>query len=121
MTRTMDSVRREVQKSYRRLQNWRRVGAELGITCGMAWRIGVQGYEPKEGRIRVRRGLSAMGVAPACTRCGVVHVSKKCTRSQVLRWRRDLWDWPVGELRRALENRQDLHDLQDFKKDGQDV
>jgi len=100
-------IRREVRRAYRRLRNWRAVAAELGMTSGMAYRIGMDGYEPKEAKIRARLGLPAFGKAPVCAHCGEVHVSKKCAkrgRKKAVR----LCDLPVKELRRRLEEREEI-------------
>lgn len=106
---TIDSVRRKVQKAYKKLHNWRRVGDELGISEGLAWRLANEdGYEPKDPHIRVRLGLPALAPAPVCGRCGEVHVAKRCTRRGfAVRPYRSLWDWPVDELKRAMEKREE--------------
>jgi hypothetical protein len=59
-------------------KSWRKVAAQFGITSGMAFRIARRGYVPKDRAIRRRLGL----VTP-----------------------RDLWDWPVRELARAIRER----------------
>jgi len=78
----------------------------LGISGGMAHRIANRGYEPKDVHIRLQLGLPAMGEAPVCERCGVVHVSKRCTARRRPRWR-DLWEVDVDVLRDALERRRE--------------
>jgi hypothetical protein len=99
----------EVKKAYKKLGNWRAVGREFGVSGGMAYRIAVDGYEPKEARIRVRLGLAAMVPAPACRVCGEVHVSRRCVKlTTVTRRARSLFDLPVKELRRMLEEREEL-------------
>jgi len=97
-----------VKKAYKRLKNWRAVGAEMGITGGMAYRIAVDGHEPKEAKIRLQLGLPAMGAAPVCELCGEVHVTARCTKVKAVRHYRDLWDMPVGELRKRLSGREDV-------------
>jgi hypothetical protein len=77
----LDTVARKVRKLYQKLHNWRAVGAELGITCGMAYRV-AHGYEPKEARIRYRLGLPALAPAPVCRRCGEVHTTQRCTKNR---------------------------------------
>ena len=74
----IDSIRRKLQKAYQKLHNWRAVGADFAITSGMAFRIAVQNYEPKSPHIRHILGLPTLIPAPACTKCGQVHVSKRC-------------------------------------------
>jgi hypothetical protein len=99
----LGDVRRELVKAYRELGNWRAVGRAFGISGGMAFRVAVQGYEPKEPRIRVRLGLSARVEVSACPHCGGVHLKRGC---DVRRPRhRDLWAMESEELLFALENR----------------
>ena len=85
--RSLDSVRRDARRRYGELQNWRKVGAAMGISEGMAWRLAnEEGYEPKDAHIRVHLGLPALVPAPACVRCGEVHVTKRCVkRRKILR------------------------------------
>lgn len=104
--KTLGSVRREIRKAYQKLRNWRAVGRRFGISEGMAWRIANEAeYEPKDAHIRTRLGLPALEMAPACPRCGVVHVTKRCTKRG--RTVRRLWDMPVGALRKMLEEREE--------------
>jgi len=100
-------IRRDIKKAYKRLKNWRAVGRAFGISAAMAWRISEQGYEPKDVDIRLRLGMTALGVAPVCEVCGEVHVSKVCPLKRKRRVRR-LIDYPVGELRRMIEERVDV-------------
>jgi len=101
--RTIGDIRHELRKAHRKLHTWRAVGREWDLNCGMAYRIAMDGYEPKDAKIRVKLGLPAMVMAPVCKVCGVVHVSKRCT-AKMARRTRDLSDFPVGELRRMLED-----------------
>ena len=103
--RRLGAIRRDLRKAHQRLGNWRAVGREFGISGGMAFRMAVQKYEPKEAAIRVRLGLAAMVPAPACAVCGGVHMSKRCTVKVQGRRYRDLWDVPVRVLRKMLEER----------------
>lgn len=102
--RSMAMVRREVNRLYGKLKNWRTVGAEMGISGGMAYRIGVDGYEPKEPAIRVKLGLPGMAPAPVCLRCGVVHVTKRCCASRARRGK-DLFEMGTEELAWRLVHR----------------
>jgi hypothetical protein len=101
--RDLRYVRHEVRKAYRRLGKWRLVGAEFGISGGMAYRIGAQGYEPKEPKIRTILGLPAMVMTPVCRHCGEVHVRRRCTYKK--REYRSWWDAPVEELRELIIHR----------------
>jgi hypothetical protein len=106
---TIGNVRRDLKKAYQRLGSWSRVASEFQINKGMAYRIVVQEYEPKDVKIRSRLGLSELvyGRAPVCPKCGVVHVSRRCTARPAM-WMRRVWDTPVGELKWRLENREEF-------------
>ena len=52
-----------------------------------------------------RLGLQLYLPAPACPRCGKVHVTRRCTERQ--QDYRDLWEMPVAVLRWKLEHRED--------------
>ena len=101
----MDRVRRDIQNRYKKLQNWRAVGAALGISGGMAYRIAVDGYEPKDVQIRLQLGLAALAPAPVCRRCGQVHVSRHCPQRRKYH---SIWDMPVEVLRWKLMHREEL-------------
>jgi hypothetical protein len=103
---TIGAVRRNVRKAYKRLKTWRAAGAEFEITGGMAYRIAVDGYEPKDPKIRVKLGLAAMVPAPVCEVCGEVHVSKRCTVRR--KKPSKLFDMSKEALRKALEEREEL-------------
>ncbi len=66
-------LRTTIQAAYSRLNNWRKVAAEFGLTSGLAYRIAVDGYEPKEPHIRTLLGLPAYALAQVCPKCGEVH------------------------------------------------
>lgn len=104
--RELGSVRRDIEKAYRKLGNWRAVGEKFGISEGMAWRIVHEGYEPRDAMIRLRLELPAMGVAPVCPRCGIVHVKKRCAASGIRR--RDLFSCTDEEIRYFFENREEM-------------
>ncbi len=99
-------VSRRMEKAYKRLGTWRRVGEAFGISSGMAFRIARRGYEPKDAKIRAKLGLASYAQAPVCEKCGVVHVSRRCTARPAL-WMRRVWDTPTDELRWRLENREE--------------
>lgn len=75
-----------------------------GITHADVQR-GLDGDFPKHSHKRAIMGLPALIPAPACPRCGKVHVTRRCTERLKNREYRDLWDMPVTELRRRLEQR----------------
>ena len=74
--RSAISVR--LARDYARLGTWRAVAALHGISSGMAFRVGEQGYEPKDAAIRARLGLATLKPAPACMQCGEVHPASVC-------------------------------------------
>ena len=77
--RSFTAVRNIILRKKRRLKTWRATAKFFGISGGMAWRIGVTGYEPKETKIRTKLQLPSLVPAPVCLKCGQVHVTKKCT------------------------------------------
>lgn len=106
--RTPDIVRRELY-SLNRYQSipWRKIALldyYKGIPAGTLNAI-AKGY-PIPHKWYKRLGLREYLPAPACPRCGKVHVSKRCT-AQPRRYR-DLFDMPTAELLRRLENRYEL-------------
>jgi len=108
--RDINQVRRDLRSAYKRLKKrggWRSVGREFGITGGMAFRIAMRRYEPRDPVIRTRLGLPAYVEVPVCPKCGVVHVKKGC--SQANKNHRKIWDMSIDELRWALENRVEVH------------
>lgn len=109
--KTIGNARRELRKAYKRLKNrggWRAVGREFGITGGMAFRIAMRRYEPRDPVIRTRLDLPAFVEVPVCPKCGIVHVRKRC--SQAARHHRRIWDMSIVDLRWALENRKEMSD-----------
>ena len=102
----LGSLRREMKKLRKSGLIWQEIADRYGVTVGMAYRIAVNGYEPKEAAIRVRLGLPARVLTPVCMSCGQVHVSKRCTVKAAARRYRDLWDMPVRALRKMLEERE---------------
>jgi hypothetical protein len=104
MTR-LDTIRHKIKKAYRKRHNWRDVGAEFGITGGMAYRIAMDGYEPKRASIRVKLGLPAFLPAPVCPKCGVVHVAKRCTARRKPK-HKPLISSSLAELLWMLDHRQ---------------
>lgn len=64
---------------YLHTRSWRAVAAKFGVSGAMAFRV-AHGHEPKDARIRRAFGMPEFAPAPCCQRCGVPHVSKRCTR-----------------------------------------
>jgi len=102
----LGDIRREIKKSYKELQDWRKVAKKYDLTPAMAWRIAVQGYEPKNAQIRLKLGLPSMAPAPVCPYCGVVHVKKHCDRQPVKH--RDWYAVDPEELKILLARREEL-------------
>lgn len=73
MTITIDHLSDEINETYKTVKNWRKVATRFDITSGLAYRIAVEKYDPKDPQLRVKLGLPALIPTPACTRCGVVH------------------------------------------------
>jgi hypothetical protein len=72
----------DLQALYERLGTWRAVAASLGVSAGMAYRVAVHGYEPKDPRIRQRLGLPLMAGdvivmgSPVTCRCGRTFIGR---------------------------------------------
>jgi len=80
-TCTIETLRNRIKLAYATRHNWRAVAAQYGVSSGMAYRIAVNDYEPREAHIRHKLGLPALAPAPVCAKCGEVHVTKRCTSS----------------------------------------
>lgn len=82
----LDTVCQKARNLHKNGLNWRAVGAKMGITGGMAYRLANEpGYEPKSPHYRHVLGLPALIPAPACMKCGQVHVTKRCTNGTARR------------------------------------
>ena len=76
--RSLAAIRYLILREKSRLKTWRDIAEVFGISCGMAWRIGMAGYEPKDNKIREKLHLPLLIDTPACLKCGQVHVTKRC-------------------------------------------
>ncbi len=108
-------LKNRLVKAYQRQKKkgwggWREVGNEFGLPARTAWRIAERDYVIKDGPTRARLGLTSLVPVPACPKCGVVHVRKRCPNGGGSKTRlyKSLWDWPVEELRRAFEYREEM-------------
>jgi len=52
-----NTARSRLLKLHRQLGSWRKVGAEIGVTGAMAYRVATHGYQPRDPEIRARLGL----------------------------------------------------------------
>ena len=69
-----------IRNAYEAEKNWRRGAAWFDINPGLAYKIGVQGYDPKNPHLRIKLGLPALVPAPVCLDCGDVHITGFCTK-----------------------------------------
>ena len=76
--RSLAAIRYLILQEKSRLKTWRAIAEVFGISGGMAWRVGMTGYEPKDNKIREKLHLPLLIDTPACLKCGQVHVTKKC-------------------------------------------
>ena len=99
--RTLEQIRTDLQEIHAKTKSWEQAGKRYGINKAMA-RLIAGGYKPGA-KIRKVLELPEMLPAPACPRCGVVHVTSRCpaTRKPATRWA----DMPLRDVRRAIENR----------------
>lgn len=81
---SLGSLSHAMQKAHCRA-SWRQIGAQYGITGGMAYRIAVHGYDPKSPVIRARLGLPSMVEVSACSKCGGVHIKARCDAGRLPR------------------------------------
>jgi hypothetical protein len=78
-----------LRRLHEELGTWDAVGVSLGISGGMAYRVALQGYEPKDPRIRQSLGLPLMAGdvivmgKPVTCRCGRVFIGKWGTRRRL--------------------------------------
>jgi hypothetical protein len=93
-----DELIAKINKIQAKTRRWKLTGDALGVSGGMAFRIAKQGYEPKDNHIRAVLGLPEMLPAPACSKCGRVHVSPRCTEDRQPRqvWVRSFEDGHRG-------------------------
>ncbi len=97
-----NTVQTRLLADYARLGTWQAVGRKYGVSRGMAYRVAVQGYEPKRRHIRFALSFPTLHPAPVCPVHGVVHLGR-CPRPRPMP--KSLWDWPVRALARALRER----------------
>jgi len=75
------------------------------ITRAHVYKI-MKGWEPDAVHLRQALGLPTYKPAPVC-KCGEVHTTKRCTKNTA-RKAADLFSLPVAELRRRLEEREEV-------------
>ena len=90
--RTIAALRRELLSLHQE-KSWRSVGEAFDIPGRTAHRIATSDYEPKRADIRFHLGLPALIPAPACLKCGQLHVSKRCPNG-----RKPPTNWRDGEV-----------------------
>jgi hypothetical protein len=93
---TPAELEERVKTLYKRLGTWRAVAAEIGLSEGTTYRIGVYGEMPKVKKNRIKAGLDVFEPAPVCRTCGSVHVYTRCTRPRTLP---EPWEGAVQWLR----------------------
>jgi len=76
------TLRRDMKRLRRKGLKWQEIADHYGVTVGMAYRIAIDGHEPKDPHIRIRLGLPAMVQTPVCEKCG------KCISAKFARLKR---------------------------------
>lgn len=105
IVRTRNAIRKALLKDYDLLGTWEKVGQKWDMNKGLAFMIAKRDYEPKDPHLRHKLGLPALIPAPACLKCGEVHVAKRCIQKQGPKhWR----DWPEERIRWAFEHREEM-------------
>jgi hypothetical protein len=103
----LKNLQHELMLSHAMLSNWRKVGEKFGVRHPIAYRIAMQGYEPKDEHIRAILNLPVLIPTPACRRCGVVHIARRCPLPRHQEYR-DIFATPAHVLRWQMENREEL-------------
>ena len=90
--------------------SWRKIAAldafaKIGIPPGTLHKIAREGTGAIPVKFREAFNLPRTKPAPVC-KCGEVHTTKRCTKNDKPREKRDLFSYPVSELRWMLENRE---------------
>lgn len=99
-----NGIRSRLRKEYQRQigsGGWRAVGEVFGISGGMAYRVALQGYEPKDSEIRRKLGMAALEEvevigedlqrgaqvlrSDVCVKCGQPFVSNHPRRGKCIR------------------------------------
>lgn len=57
-----NAVRARLNADYDKYHTWAKVGAENGVSGGMAYRVAVQGYQPRDMKIRNILGLPPLDI-----------------------------------------------------------
>lgn len=95
-----NAIARGLWRDYARLKTWKAVGAEKGVTGGMAFRV-AHGYDPKSPAIRSALGLPAYASAPVCPVHGVVHQGR-CPRKTFEQRAADYDAWKTRNMPKLL-------------------
>jgi len=110
-----DEIKAQVRKDLftlrDRLGSWDAVANKLELPKGTLNAIANGEFDPtgeRNPRLITALGWPTLKPAPACTKCGEVHVAKRCTKKRVNH--HDLYAMDEDDLRRALENRYILNE-----------
>jgi len=76
------TLRSKIVQKFEIKKHWQPTADDFKISRGLAYRIAVEGYEPKDPHIRAALELPVLVPAPVCPKCGEVHVTKKCTKNK---------------------------------------
>lgn len=104
---TLQEVRDKLKLLHDKLGTWRSVSKAIGIPAGTLNSIWKEGREPKNKTHRRILGLPALGEAPICPTCGIIH-TKGCPEKEKAKRRKDLLAYPTNELRMMLKNREEV-------------
>lgn len=78
---------------YALYQDWRRVGAEIGISGGTAYRVAMSDYEPQNAKARKALGLPVLGLGEICPVhgrvCAVKHKLPAAKGKPRRQWKKD--------------------------------
>ena len=99
-------IRRDLFLLRKEYGSWGAVGKRLKLPGGSLSAIANGTFEPtgeRNPKLIHELGWPTLKPAPACPKCGEVHVTKRCTKRKTRH--RDLYAMDEEDLRRAIENR----------------
>ena len=64
MENSIAELANKMMSLYESLGTWQRVGDHYGVSRTVAWRIAIEGYEPKKPEIRRKLGLPVIEMIP---------------------------------------------------------
>lgn len=95
-----NTIQKRLRARYKVLGTWRAVGAEIGVSSAIVYRVATSNYEPKNNAIRRALGLPLYATVEVCAHCGEAHKAYKVCpkdskpRAPRRRWPQLIWGKP---------------------------